>query len=75
MDGSAVAAVAPMDGSAVAAAEGPMDGSAVAAAPTDGSAVAAAPTAAWLALGLSALRCHLHLPYVRIPYPLPPPFP
>ena len=49
----------------VAAAEGPMDG----------SAVAAAPTAAWLALGLSALLCHLHLPYVRIPYPLPPPFP
>ena len=73
MDGSAVAAVAPMDGSAVAAA--PMDGSAVAAAPTDGSAVAAAPTAAWLALVLSALLCHLHLPYVRIPYPLPPPFP
>lgn len=74
MDGSAVAAVAPMDGSAVA--EGPMDGSVAAVAPMGGSvAVAAAPMAAWLALGLSALLCHLQLPYVRIPYPLPPPFP
>lgn len=53
-----------------------MDGSVAAVAPMGGSvAVAAAPMAAWLALGLSALLCHLQLPYVRIPYPLPPPFP